>query len=153
MCWGCAERAIPYDVTIDWGLCVVHVHSPTCVTVVSGLCYKGTIQQAIVVLRPYIVRRITRKIRSLPPSPKRKLSSRIGIVRRGKEGGMYYCMKYSGWSGPGVSFSNLLASSCIVSLILSIAADSFWSCGHCIDGKQERMKNIYIVNSQSIATR
>lgn len=48
-----------------------------------------------------------------------------------------YCMKYSE-CGSGVSFSNLFASSCIVSLIFRIAADSFWSCckrrkGGCID--------------------
>jgi hypothetical protein len=45
-----------------------------------------------------------------------------------------YCMKKSGWSE---SFSNLLASSCILSLIFSMAADSVWSCKeesscHCI---------------------
>lgn len=34
-------------------------------------------------------------------------------------------MKYSGWSE---SFSNLLASSCMLSFIFKIAADSVWSC-------------------------
>lgn len=36
-----------------------------------------------------------------------------------------YCIKYSGWSE---SFSNLLASSCMLSFIFKIAADSVWSC-------------------------
>lgn len=46
-------------------------------------------------------------------------------VSTSQRGEGIYCIKYSGWSE---SFSNLLASSCMLSFIFNIAADSVWSC-------------------------